>query len=135
MVKISRKWFGEEEGCPGGDGTVITSESLTPDSFKGLFLIAGLSSSSALAIFLSMFLYENRVILASDTSIKRKLVGLARVFYRPKIVASLKESRTPVGTVSAQSPAISISYEHEGMFSQDEGFSTTEPGTPIHEPT
>ncbi|KAL7140537.1 hypothetical protein ABFS83_09G125700 [Erythranthe nasuta] len=135
MVKISRKWFGEEEGCPGGDRTVITSERLTTDSFKGLFLIAGLSSTTALTIFLSVFLYENRGILSSDASIKEKLIGLGRAFCQKKNVTKFKESRNDVGMeFAAQSPAISVSCDHnEGMFSQDEGFSTTEPGTPLHE--
>ncbi|KAK4427472.1 Glutamate receptor 2.7 [Sesamum alatum] len=133
LMRISNKWLGEE-GCRDNDATVMTSKSLTLDSFKGLFLIAGLSSSSALAIFLCIFFYENRVLLASDASIKQKLSALARVFDEKEILSS-KASRTPTprGAEAGQSPAISISYQHEEVFSsQDEGFSTTEPGTPIH---
>ncbi|KAL2539076.1 Glutamate receptor 2.7 [Abeliophyllum distichum] len=80
MVRISREWFGEEEGCPGKDETVIISNRLTLDSFKGLFLTAGVSSSSALIIYLSIFFYENRFVLASDGSIKHKLSALAKIF-------------------------------------------------------
>ncbi|KAI3455717.1 hypothetical protein Pfo_012380 [Paulownia fortunei] len=67
--------------------------------------------------------------------ILEKLSGLARVFDQDKDILSSKESRAPRGRVSAQSPAISISYDQEGIFSQDEGFSTTEPGIPIHNAT
>ncbi|KAL2462407.1 Glutamate receptor 2.7 [Forsythia ovata] len=80
MVRISREWFGEEEGCSGKDGTLITSNRLTLDSFKGLFLTAGVSSSFALIIYLSFFFYENRFILASDGSITHKLSALAKIF-------------------------------------------------------
>ncbi|KAL2243127.1 UNVERIFIED_CONTAM: Glutamate receptor 2.7 [Sesamum indicum] len=134
LMRISNKWLGEE-GCRDSDATGKTSKSLTLDSFKGLFLISLLSSSSALAIFLSIFFYENRVLLASDASIKQKIYALARVFDEEKDILSSKASRTPRGIPAAQSPAISISYQHEEVFSQDEGFSITEPGTPIHHAT
>ncbi|KAL0354397.1 UNVERIFIED_CONTAM: Glutamate receptor 2.7 [Sesamum radiatum] len=138
LTRISNKWLGEE-GCRDTDAAVKTSnsKSLTLDSFKGLFLISWLSSSSALAIFLSIFFYENRVLLTSDASIKQKLYALARAFDEEKDILSSKASTTPTprGIAAAQSPAISISYQHEEVFSQDEGFSTTEPGTPIHHAT
>ncbi|KAL8458841.1 hypothetical protein ACS0TY_036375 [Phlomoides rotata] len=78
MVRISRKWF-KEEGCRAsdGDGTVTISESLDVDTFKGLFLIAGLSSAAALAVFSSIFLYENRDVLTSSASLKQKLYILS----------------------------------------------------------
>ncbi|KAL0414970.1 UNVERIFIED_CONTAM: Glutamate receptor 2.8 [Sesamum latifolium] len=139
LTRISNKWLGEE-GCRDSDAAAVktsNSKSLTLDSFKGLFLISWLSSSSALAIFLSIFFYENRVLLASDASIKQKLYALARAFDEEKDILSSKASTTPTprGIAAAQSPAISISYQHEEVFSQDEGFPTTEPGTPIHHAT
>ncbi|PIN11779.1 Glutamate-gated kainate-type ion channel receptor subunit GluR5 [Handroanthus impetiginosus] len=138
MERIKRQWFGEEEGCPDSRRTGIPSKSLTLDGFRGLFLIAGLSSSLALVIFLSKFFYQNRTILSSDASIKQKISVLARVFDEEKDISSAaaaEESTTPGEiTDSAQSP-ISISYQNEGMFSQDEEFSTTEPGTPVHHAT
>ncbi|KAL8458832.1 hypothetical protein ACS0TY_036367 [Phlomoides rotata] len=123
MVQISRKWLGDLERCQ-GDGAGNTSESLNVDSFKGLFVIAGVSSSSALAIFFFTFLYHHRYILTSTASIKEKIYGLARVFSREKD----DESRT--GDVVEGSPAISISCDHQDMFSQDEGLSTIELATP-----
>ncbi|XP_047959788.1 glutamate receptor 2.2-like [Salvia hispanica] len=54
------------------------------NSFKGLFLVAGLSSSVALAVFVSGFVYENRGILRSTDSTKHKIDALARTFYQRK---------------------------------------------------
>ncbi|KAL1548533.1 glutamate receptor 2.7-like [Salvia divinorum] len=84
---------------------------LNLDSFKGLFVIAEMSSTLALAIFLSCFLIFT---WEKDESL------------------SPKKMRIPdrgVGVVSAAaSPAMSIPCEQdqEGMVSQDEGFSTVE---------
>ncbi|KAH6793347.1 hypothetical protein C2S52_003824 [Perilla frutescens var. hirtella] len=119
MDRITRTWLGEE-GCS-SDGL----ESLNLDRFTGLFLIAGLSSSTALAIFLSTFLYENRHILASTASIKQNLHGLARAFSQEKDDIS-KHSGTPGESVLTQTPSIRISCDQEGMFSLDEGLSTPE---------
>ncbi|KAL2462408.1 glutamate receptor 2.7-like [Forsythia ovata] len=146
MVRISREWFGEEEGCPRKDGTMVTSNRLGLDWFKGLFLTAGISSSSALVIYLFVFFYKNRVILASDASIRQKLSALAKILDEENN-KSYKESKEPAGIEEggradaifpenvhyfSQSPAISISCHNEGVLSQDEGISTTEPGTPFH---
>lgn len=128
MVKITEKWLGDAKDCPYADGALSTSQSLNVDSFKGLFLIAGVSSTLALGIFLSTFLYENWYVLESTASRKEKLLGLARIFSRVKdeSLSSSKESRSPDHGfgVSAASPAVSIPCDQEGMFSQDEGFST-----------
>ncbi|PIN07945.1 Glutamate-gated kainate-type ion channel receptor subunit GluR5 [Handroanthus impetiginosus] len=119
MQRISRKWFGEDNGCPDSYGAIITSRSLTLDSFWGLFLIAGLSSSLALVIFSSKFFYQNRVILASDASIKQKLSVLSRVFDEEKDIPSSKESKTPGGITDSAQSSISTSCQNEGIFSQD----------------
>ncbi|KAL1538007.1 glutamate receptor 2.8-like isoform X2 [Salvia divinorum] len=133
MVRITKKWLGDEKDCPNANGALSTSQRLNLDSFKGLFLIAGVSSTLALAIFVSHFLYENRYLLESTAPVKEKLLGLARIFSREKDESlSSKETRSPdhgAGVVSAAaSPATSIPCEQdqEGMFSQDEGFSTVE---------
>ncbi|KAL8466511.1 hypothetical protein ACS0TY_035553 [Phlomoides rotata] len=125
MVRISRTWLKEEKECLSSDGSMITSESLSLDSFKGLFLIAGLSSSSsALAIFLFTFLYEHRYIWTSTAPIKQKLYGLARVFNQEKYYAPSLSSKTQTQIVLAQSPEInSTSCDQQGMLSQDEVFS------------
>ncbi|KAL1538008.1 glutamate receptor 2.8-like isoform X2 [Salvia divinorum] len=132
MVRLTKKWLGDEKDCPNADGALSTSQRLNIDSFKGLFVIAGVSSTLALAIFLSHFLFENWYVLASTASGKEKLLGLARIFTREKDESlSSKETQSPdrgVGVSAAASPAMSIpcDQEEEGMFSQDEGFSTVE---------
>ncbi|XP_042029533.1 glutamate receptor 2.7-like [Salvia splendens] len=128
MLVITRKWLGDEEGCSSPGGAVIASESLTLDSFRGLFLIAGLSSSSALVVYLCVFMYDNRCILTSTCSFKKKICDLARVFCKEKgrdLLSTAADGRGRGERGVAQS--------QEGMFSQDDGFSTTEPATPIHD--
>ncbi|XP_047951016.1 glutamate receptor 2.9-like isoform X2 [Salvia hispanica] len=78
MDLITRRWFGAQVCCADG------LEGLGPDRFTGLFLIAGVSSSMALAAFFSEFFYENRDILASSASVKEKLQSLARAFVERK---------------------------------------------------
>lgn len=117
MVRISRKWF--KEGCPpnDGDGTITVSESLDVDSFKGLFLIAGLSSATALAIFLSIFLHENRFVLSSTASIKQKLYLLSSVFYQEE-----NDNTSTISVDPAQSLATCITCDSHAAES-----STTQP--------
>lgn len=128
MLFITKKWLGEEEGCSSPGGAVIASESLTLDSFRGLFLIAGLSSSSALVVYLCVFMYDNRGILTSTCSFKKKICDLARVFCKEKgrdLLSTAADGRGRGERGVAQS--------QEGMFSHDDGFSTTEPATPMHD--
>ncbi|KAL1538006.1 hypothetical protein AAHA92_26795 [Salvia divinorum] len=131
MVRLTKKWLGDAKECPNADGALSTSQSLNIDSFQGLFVIAGVSSTLALAIFMSRFLYEHQYVLASTTSSrKEKLLGLARIFTREKAESpSPKEACSPdrVGVSAAASPAMSIPCDQDQeMFSQDEGFSTVE---------
>ncbi|XP_027168525.1 glutamate receptor 2.7-like [Coffea eugenioides] len=154
MKRILKEWFGEETDCSEQYGAVATSDSLTLDSFKGLFLIAGLSSSLALAIFLLIFLYENRGVLVSNGSVVQKLSAMAKIFdeERKELSRAAKKQGTGaeaavVNVVSlgsnhefAPSPAISFFHHHhqhheeEGVCSHDEGFSTaTEPASPMHD--
>ncbi|KAL1537723.1 glutamate receptor 2.9-like [Salvia divinorum] len=97
---ITRRWLGPE-GCS-GDGL----ESLGLDLFTGLFLIVGLASSTALAIFFSMFLYRNQHILASSGSIKKKLHDLARAFLVNEKDDTSKHSETSGEMALAQGPSM-----------------------------
>ncbi|KAI3775176.1 hypothetical protein L1987_49745 [Smallanthus sonchifolius] len=76
MMNITNQWFVEAASCDQQNGAKVNSG----DSFKGLFLIAGLSSTSAILIFVFMFLYQNREILASRDSVSRKLAIMAKTF-------------------------------------------------------
>ncbi|KAL1538011.1 glutamate receptor 2.7-like [Salvia divinorum] len=93
MDEISDYWFGQEN-CGCRNGTTIAGKRLDLDHFKGLFLISGLSSLSALAISLLIFIYKNRSVLTTRGPIKRKLSDLAGAFDREREDKSSKESRT-----------------------------------------
>ncbi|KAK6787365.1 hypothetical protein RDI58_015890 [Solanum bulbocastanum] len=152
MNNIIQKWFGNGTDCPQKDETAITSDSLTLDSFKGLFLIAGVSAGSALLLFFLIFLYQNREILATDDSIGKKLCAIAKVFDLKRDDSNSMSKKPSEGNESLtatvfaesdasielspnlplQSPEIGIS-DGLGESPASEGFSTTEPRTPVHE--
>lgn len=128
MDGISRKWFGEG-GCGSRIGTAAESKRLTVKNFKGLFLISGLSSFSALAIFSFTFLYKNRRVLRAHSSLKQKVYELAEAFDRERDDESLpssNKSRT-VSEEAEKSKAISSisSCYEEGMWSSIELVVTT----------
>ncbi|PIA55342.1 hypothetical protein AQUCO_00800233v1 [Aquilegia coerulea] len=82
MDKIDRTSFEKKIYCSEQEGGNIFSGSLTLEDFKGLFLIAGVASSVAFLIFLSIFLLEQRNVLTSEASISQKLSSLAVQFYK-----------------------------------------------------
>ncbi|KAI8544806.1 hypothetical protein RHMOL_Rhmol08G0323500 [Rhododendron molle] len=144
MTRIEEEWLGEGATCAEQDGARVTSDSLTLDSFKGLFIVAAVASFSALVLFLSIFLYENWNTLASnDSSIREKLVAMAKTFDEEKDNSSNASKRkNPTGegmavptavTADCQQSPASDSQLAEWIFSHDEGLSTTETNTPIHE--
>ncbi|XP_060217843.1 glutamate receptor 2.8-like [Lycium barbarum] len=98
MNIVIQKYFGNETDCPQKDGMAITSDSLTLDSFKGLFLIAGVSAGSALLLFFLIFLYQNREILATDDSIGKKLSTMAKVFDEEKDDSNAKSEKPSEGS-------------------------------------
>ncbi|KAM3308296.1 glutamate receptor 2.8 [Capsicum chacoense] len=146
-----QKYSGNETDCPQNDGT---SDSLSVDSFKGLFLIAGVSAVSALLVFFLIFLYQNRGILATDNSIGEKLSAIAKAFNEEKdnsnsksekpserneesqmttvVFAASEGSTEALPDLPSQNPEIRIS-NGLGASPSDEGFSTTEPTTSVHE--
>ncbi|OWM81901.1 hypothetical protein CDL15_Pgr007940 [Punica granatum] len=151
MNDITAFWFKSKSECSEQDETTVVSNSLSLNSFKGLFLIAWVSSTTALAIFLVNFLYENREILTSRAPIPQKLTAIAKTFNEKKEDAEEAKKKekeqqetemsdindVPQGFMydpTSLSPgAISLAQHEEGMFSPDEGLSSTEPGTPYHE--
>ncbi|KAI5354099.1 hypothetical protein L3X38_006994 [Prunus dulcis] len=56
MKDIERIWFEKEASCA-DPNSLVSSSSLSLDSFWGLFLIAGVASAFALLIFAAMFLH------------------------------------------------------------------------------
>lgn len=97
LSNISDKWLGKEANCneENGGGVVTTSSRLSLHSFKGLFLIAGVSSTSALIIYLFIFLYENRGMLQSESSLTEKLSAIAKTFGQEKL-EELKSAPTDI---------------------------------------
>ncbi|KAK8654941.1 hypothetical protein V6N13_107536 [Hibiscus sabdariffa] len=83
MEKIQNKWFKNDEATCLDSNTSVSSNSLGLDCFWGLFLIAGVASTSALIVFAAMFLYEQRHVLfelSSETSIWRRIRFVSRIF-------------------------------------------------------
>ncbi|XP_049363385.1 glutamate receptor 2.8-like [Solanum verrucosum] len=145
-----QKYTRNDTACPQNNGT---SDSLTLDSFKGLFLIAGVSAGSALLIFFFIFLYQNREILATDDSIQKRLAAIAKVFDEEKDNSNSKSEKpeaneesqtsTILFTASEASPEILPDLPLQsleirisdglGASPADEGFSITEPATSANE--
>ncbi|KAE9454204.1 hypothetical protein C3L33_13884, partial [Rhododendron williamsianum] len=141
LTQIQHQWFGEEAKCAEQDGAKVTSGSLDIESFKGLFLVAATSSSFALILFLSIFLYDNKVILASNnSSLWQKLIAMAKNFDKEKEKTSDASKKTnlanegmAVAADCPQSPTTNSSQLAEWIYIPDEGFASTETNTPIHE--
>ncbi|XP_019193278.1 PREDICTED: glutamate receptor 2.1-like isoform X4 [Ipomoea nil] len=145
MMQITDKWFGNEADCTKKDGTLVASDSLGLDSFTGLFIIAGVSASSALLIFFCSFINQNKGILKSDISILQKLSALAKAFHEEK--DSSREYQKPnegnehfvsspeaISELYPRSPETSITNSPgQGVFIQDEGFALTELGSPVQD--
>ncbi|KAJ0488453.1 putative periplasmic binding protein-like I [Helianthus annuus] len=136
MMNITNHWFKEDANCDQQlKGPQMKTEGFGLNSFKGVFLIAGLSSTSALLIFVLRFLYQNREMLVSqDHSVSQKLLVMAETF---DVLRDNKSKTTiPKGAVHVEShnnssPAISVFHQEAEVFSQDEEFSSTQPGSPL----
>ncbi|KAI3814876.1 hypothetical protein L1987_14523 [Smallanthus sonchifolius] len=131
LMNITNHWFKEEASCD--QGAKANSDGLGLDSFKGVFLISGLSSTSALLIFFFMFLYQNRETLVSQDPVSQKVAVIAKTFDVYKGDDESRKSNPEEFNNNNNSPAISVFHQEAGDFSHDEGFSTTEPGSPAHD--
>ncbi|XP_077238262.1 glutamate receptor 2.7-like [Tasmannia lanceolata] len=148
MKAIERKWFGNQTTCREQD-TTITSNSLTLDSFWGLFLITGIASASALFLFLVLFLYKHRHISTMDDSkksIRCKLIALAKHFDQKDLSSYPFKPNQPsrgltIGTSTSteaslnfnnSQSALSISNHLSESFvpEEDHGVSSSELGSP-----
>ncbi|GJX33892.1 reverse transcriptase domain-containing protein [Tanacetum coccineum] len=120
MTNISKQMFGEVASCIHQREPTVTPDRLSLDSFKGLFLIAGLSSTSALMIFIFKFLYNNREILVSQG---RLMCRLMYECYYISSARSLVGSSTPLNRaylwIARSGPASAIVVNNDD-FSEDE---------------
>lgn len=85
MRAIENKWFKNETRCVKAASDVDASYSLDLDSFRGLFLLAGVASSSALIIHVFLFVIGNRQHLRSfdsQDSIWKRIWIMFKVFYQ-----------------------------------------------------
>ncbi|XP_050363809.1 glutamate receptor 2.7-like [Argentina anserina] len=81
MQRIENWWFKRQESCKDTSNSTVSSNSLSLESFWGLFLIAGVASSVALVTYVAMFLYENKDIrLDSESSFWRKVLVMLRIY-------------------------------------------------------
>ncbi|KAL5559600.1 hypothetical protein UlMin_035811 [Ulmus minor] len=85
MKNIENKWFKVEEqsDCPADHSQPkISSNSLSLESFWGLFLIAGVASVASLIIFAITFAYKHRHILfdSSEPSVRKRVGSMFKNF-------------------------------------------------------
>ncbi|KAF2916287.1 hypothetical protein DAI22_09g106900 [Oryza sativa Japonica Group] len=59
IIQIENKWIGDQNKCR-NVGPVTISGSLTFESFKGLFILTGIASTSSLLIALVIYFYKNK---------------------------------------------------------------------------
>ncbi|KAI3711928.1 hypothetical protein L1987_70477 [Smallanthus sonchifolius] len=135
MSNISNQWFGEAASCDQQNGAKVNSDQLKLDSFTGIFIIAASSSTLALLVFFFRFLHQNREILVSQDSISQKLAAIVKAFdvFKEEESRKLNPEVALAEVNNNNSPAISVFHQEAGMLSHDEGFTTTEPGTPVHD--
>ncbi|KAM1969544.1 hypothetical protein ACFX16_016750 [Malus domestica] len=82
MKKIEKKWFNKESSCS-DPNSLVHFNGLSLESFRGLFLIAGLASTLALLIYAATFLHEHKEILLRldpEASLWRKFCVMLRIY-------------------------------------------------------
>ncbi|XP_076942421.1 glutamate receptor 2.7-like isoform X1 [Bidens hawaiensis] len=96
LSNITERWLGQKGDCSEQDvGSTSKSGRLSLESFLGLFYIAGASSTSALIIYLIIFLYENKDMLLSDVPIREKLSAIVTTFQQEKQQESKQAANAP----------------------------------------
>ncbi|XP_077236766.1 glutamate receptor 2.8-like [Tasmannia lanceolata] len=123
ILEIQHKWFGHERTCPDQSAT-LNSNSLTLNSFRGLFIIAGVASTSALSIHLALFLYNSKGVftnLDNNHSIWQKMVEIFKRFDQKDCPTRDSENDKPEVRGGETLPTVSVSYSP-----------TTESGPSIH---
>uniref|UniRef100_J3MXN7 Glutamate receptor n=1 Tax=Oryza brachyantha TaxID=4533 RepID=J3MXN7_ORYBR len=65
IIQIEKKWIGDQNKCR-NVGPVTISGSLTFESFKGLFILTGVASTSSLLIALAIYFYKNKQVKSGN---------------------------------------------------------------------
>ncbi|KAF6149049.1 hypothetical protein GIB67_018627 [Kingdonia uniflora] len=140
MTRITQAWFGRQTSC--SDFPKSSSNSLSLDSFWGLFVIAMVSTVSALLIFSTRFFYNHRYLwrqINPETSLWQKIVIMGRQFDKKEtesritpMVVSSNFKASPNNNTPASSP--NISNLTEGAFTpMDDEYISAHSGSLIHE--
>ncbi|XP_073014438.1 glutamate receptor 2.9-like [Typha latifolia] len=144
MVQFEKMLY-KNQSCANWGDTTVTSSNLNFNSFWGLFLITGVSSTFALFVFAVLFLRAHRHILMNDdaeNSVCQKFVALAKLYdqmdisshasknaeqVEPQLTTDLPDSRflTP--------PGISDHMHRDFYSDSDTGTPLGEEGTPGRE--
>ncbi|TQD85475.1 hypothetical protein C1H46_028942 [Malus baccata] len=96
MKAIEDKWFKKNGSCSNSD-TVGSSNTLSLDSFWGLFIVAGVVSSLAILIFTATFLYEHSHILTrtnTEASFWTRIHEILRVYYGKDLTSDISRKST-----------------------------------------
>ncbi|XP_018721911.2 glutamate receptor 2.7 [Eucalyptus grandis] len=82
MPEIENRWLTSKTSCLNSTNS-ISSSSLSLDSFRGLFLIAGAAAVLALLIFMVRFFKRNwHVVTSSSGTMRERIVALGRRFHQ-----------------------------------------------------
>ncbi|XP_050126579.1 glutamate receptor 2.8-like [Malus sylvestris] len=132
MKEIENKWFNKESSCP-DPNSLVSSNSLSLESFWGLFLIAGLASTLALLIYAAMFLYEHKEILSQldpEASLWRKFCVMLRIYDKKDLKSfTFKKGELEVNTIFPPSPSVySNNTESRMVFDEQIRTPSTEHG-------
>ncbi|TQD70319.1 hypothetical protein C1H46_044147 [Malus baccata] len=132
MKEIEKKWFNKESSCP-GPNSLVSSTSLSLESFWGLFLIAGLASTLALLIYAAMFLYEHKEVLSRldpEASLWRKFCVMLRIYDKKDLKSfTFKKGELEVNTIFPPSPSVySNNTESRMVFDEQMRTPSTEHG-------
>ncbi|XP_068307398.1 glutamate receptor 2.8-like [Pyrus communis] len=126
MKKIEKKWFDKESSCQ-DPNSLVPFNSLGLESFRGLFLIAGLASVLALLIYAAMFLYEHKEILLRldpEASLWRKFCVVFRIYDKKDLKSfTFKKGELELNTISPPSPSV-YSNDSESRMVFDEQMRT-----------
>nr|POF09061.1 glutamate receptor 2.8 [Quercus suber] len=80
---IEKKYFSSQAACE-GQSTTISSHSLGVDSFRGLFLITGITSIVSLSVYVFNFVYSHWPVSndnnSTGNSFRSKIVEMAKLF-------------------------------------------------------
>lgn len=121
---IEDRWF-KKQNCV-DPNSLVSSNSLSLESFWGLFLIAGVASTLALLIFAAMFLYEHKDIfkqLDPEASLWKRFLIMLRIYDNKDLKSfTFKKRKLEVNTNFPPSPSVYSDHtEARNVFEEQMG--------------